>query len=128
MQKEKGEALTEIAAALGGAAIGESRGDVLELGLAGNDVVAEGLELRDGALSGGVPDDVAFWILPRGLTPRALVLHQYVRCPKLTSSMPVARRRHLLRLLLMMLILLLLLLRRRHRRLLPLPIGLYLRR
>ncbi|GFY93956.1 peptidylprolyl cis/trans isomerase, NIMA-interacting 1 [Actinidia rufa] len=73
--------LTEIATAFGGAAIGVASGDVFELGVAGNDVVAEGFELRDGGFSGGGGDDPAFWILPRGFPARALVLDQDVRSP-----------------------------------------------
>ncbi|CAL5414400.1 unnamed protein product [Camellia sinensis] len=43
--------------------VGETRGDVIELGFAGDDVVAEGFELRDGGVSSGVGDDPTFWIL-----------------------------------------------------------------
>ena len=56
-------------------------GDVLELGVAGYDVVTDTLELRDGGFSGGGGDDPAFWILPRRLPARALVLDQDVRSP-----------------------------------------------
>ncbi|EXB56013.1 hypothetical protein L484_018802 [Morus notabilis] len=40
------------------------------LGLAGDYVVAEGLELRDGGVASGVGDDTAFGILARGLPLR----------------------------------------------------------
>ncbi|CAL5329777.1 unnamed protein product [Camellia sinensis] len=45
--------------------VGETRGDVIELGFAGDDVVAEGFELRDGGVSGGVGDDPTFWMRER---------------------------------------------------------------
>lgn len=80
---------TKIAATLRGAAVGEARGEVLELGLAGDDVLPEGLELRDGALAGCAADDPALRILPRGLPPGALVLDEDVRRADLI------RRRHL---------------------------------
>lgn len=84
--------LTEIAAALGGAAVGEARGEVLELGLAGDDVLPERLELRGGALAGGAADDPALRILPRGLPPGSLVLDEDVRRADLVRP---RRRRHL---------------------------------
>nr|GMC57554.1 hypothetical protein Iba_chr02aCG6780 [Ipomoea batatas]GME10800.1 hypothetical protein Iba_scaffold10844CG0020 [Ipomoea batatas] len=67
--------MTEIAAALGGAAVGVAGGDVVEVGFSGDDVVAEGFELSDGLISGGVGDDGAFWILPGRLATGALVLY-----------------------------------------------------
>ncbi|KAK2978303.1 hypothetical protein RJ640_017154, partial [Escallonia rubra] len=70
---------TEIAAAFGGAAVGEARSDIGECGFAGDDVVAEGLELSDGGVPGGAGDDAALGILPRRLAPGALVLDEYVR-------------------------------------------------
>ena len=67
--------LTKIAAALGGAAIGESRRDVLEGCLARDDVIAKGLELRNRSFSCGVLDYASFWILPRRLPSRTFVLY-----------------------------------------------------
>lgn len=78
--------LTEIAAALGGAAVGVTGGDVLEVGFAGDDVVAQGLELSDGLFSGSVGDDGAFWILPGRLATGALVLYEYVGSPNLVAG------------------------------------------
>nr|POF06500.1 hypothetical protein CFP56_51734 [Quercus suber] len=63
----------KIAAALGGAAIGQASGEVVKLGFARNDVVADGFELRHDTISGGVHDNTAFWIFPRSLSLRALV-------------------------------------------------------
>lgn len=48
----------------------------MESGGAGDDVVTEGGELRDGGVSGGGGDNAAFWIFPGGLASRALVLYQ----------------------------------------------------
>jgi len=78
--------LTEIATPLGGVAIGEARCDVLEGCLAGNDVIAKGLELRNGSFSCGALDYASFWILPRRLPSRTFVLYQYVRSPNLTAN------------------------------------------
>ena len=49
-----------------------SESEVFQLGLAGDDVLPEGLELR--ALAVGSADDPALLILPRGRPPGALVL------------------------------------------------------
>nr|ACU15538.1 unknown [Glycine max] len=98
---------TEITPALGGAAIGEARGDVLEGGLARNDVVAEGLELRNRVFSGCALDDATFRILPRGLPSRTFVLYQYVRSPNLNTATTLRRRRRHLRLLMLIPVLLL---------------------
>ena len=74
---------TEIAAPLGGAAVGVAGSDVGEIGVAGDDVVAEDFELSDGGVPGGAGDDAAFWIFPRCLPSRSLMLYQYVRRPHL---------------------------------------------
>nr|GMC92111.1 hypothetical protein Iba_chr05aCG7930 [Ipomoea batatas] len=71
--------VTEIAAAFSGAAIGEARCDILEVGLAGEDIVAEGSELRRGGVPGGVADNTALRILPGRLASGALVFDEYVR-------------------------------------------------
>ncbi|KAB1201875.1 hypothetical protein CJ030_MR8G019197 [Morella rubra] len=118
---ESKEKLTKIAASLGGAAIGEARGEVLEVGLARDDVLAEGFELRDGALLGSIHDDSTFRILPRGLPSRPLMLDQYVRCPNLIGR---RGRRHSR--LLLVLILVRRPICRRDRGFLSLAIGLYL--
>ena len=59
--------------------------------LAGEDVVAEGVELRDGGVSGGGGDEATFGVFPGSLATRTLVLYQYVGCPHL-----VRRHFHLL--------------------------------
>lgn len=71
--------VTEIAAAFSGAAIGEARCDILEVGLAGEDIVAKGSELRGGGVPGGVADNTALRVLPGGLASGALVFDEYVR-------------------------------------------------
>lgn len=111
---------TEIAAALGGAAVRVLGGKVLEGGVAGNDVAAEVLELRNGVVTGGGGDEVAVGILPGGLAAGALVLDENMRSPNLL------RRGHLGLFTAALLVLVVVVvavgsIRRR----LPLPIGLY---
>jgi len=108
---------TEIATAFSGATVGVTSGDVSELGLAGDDVVADSIELGDGGVSCCAVDNATFWIFPGSLASGALMLDQDVRSPNFV-------RRHLRLLLLINSIC-----RRWDRdriRLLPLPIGLYL--
>lgn len=81
--KDIGAELTEIATALGGAAVRVAGRDVLEVRLAGDDVLAMDEKLLDGGLTGGGGDDATFRIFPRGLAARPLVLNQYVRRPHL---------------------------------------------
>ncbi|KAA8539190.1 hypothetical protein F0562_025882 [Nyssa sinensis] len=47
--------------------------DVVEFGLAGDNVLADGFELSDGGLSGGAGNHAPFGIFPRRLSPRALM-------------------------------------------------------
>lgn len=58
-------------------------GELLEGCIAGEDVAAEGLELRDGVVAGGGGDEAALGVLPGGLAAGALVLDEDVRSPNL---------------------------------------------
>lgn len=102
-EKDRGSKRTEIAAALGGAAVGVSGGDVLEADLAGEDVVAESAEAGHGGVAGGGADDAAVGVLPGGLAAGALVLDEDVRRPRLPArhlllplQTPLLRLRRLL--------------------------------
>lgn len=77
---------TEISSALGRATIGVTSGDVLELRGAGDDVLAERFELRNGDVTSSVTDDLAFWIFPGSFAPGSFVLYQYVGSPNLIKG------------------------------------------
>ena len=74
-------ALTEVAAALGGVAVGVVGGGGLELDLPGDDLVAEGAGEVGSVVAGGGGDGDALRVPPRGLAPGPLVLDQDVRRP-----------------------------------------------
>jgi len=84
---------TEVSAAARGGAVGVARGEVGEVGLAGEDLVAEVEEARGGVGAGGGGDDAAVGVLPGGLAAGALVLDEDVRRP---HRLPLScrRRRH----------------------------------
>jgi len=84
---------TEVPAAARGGAVGVARGEVGEVGLAGEDLVAEVEEARGGVGAGGGGDDAAVGVLPGGLAAGALVLDEDVRRP---HRLPLScrRRRH----------------------------------
>ena len=70
-----------------------ARGEVGEVGLAGEDLVAEVEEARGGVGARGGGDDAAVGVLPGGLAAGTLVLDEDVRRP---HRLPVSsrRRRH----------------------------------
>lgn len=70
-----------------------ARGEVGEVGLAGEDLVAEVEEARGGVGAGGGGDDAAVGVLPGGLAAGALVLDEDVRRPH-SLALPCRRRRH----------------------------------
>ena len=84
---------TEVSAAARGGAVGVARGEVGEVGLASEDLVAEVEEARGGVGAGGGGDDAAVGVLPGGLAAGALVLDEDVRRP---HRLPLScrRRRH----------------------------------
>lgn len=111
---------TEVAAALGGAAVGVLGSKLLEGDLAFIDVAAKGLKLRNGFFTGGGGDKAAVGVLPGGLAARALVLDENVRSPNLL------RRGHfgLFTSATVLVLLVVVVVVGSIRRLLPLPIGL----
>lgn len=84
---------TEVPAASRGGAVGVARGEIGEVGLAGEDLVAEVEEARGGVGARGGGDDAAVGVLPGGLAAGSLVLDEDVRRP---HRLPLSsrRRRH----------------------------------